>query len=145
MEKSYISNNSIIIKTCSFYIPCFSLSFIFPFNIFSVMFFSFFYVNRRNVRFRINFWLQVFDGFTCFGMSWTRFDYFWKMTVCLCVWQKFCGKCSSKTVPQNFTMFYILCYPNINWILSIFGENRSIGGSVVLLFPKILGYADLDF
>ena len=27
--------------------------------------------------------LPVFDGFTFFGMSWTRFDYFYKISVCL--------------------------------------------------------------
>ena len=46
-------------------------------------FFTFFYVCRRKYWFRKNIWLLVFDGFTRFGMSWTRFHYFWKMSVCL--------------------------------------------------------------
>ena len=46
--------------------------------------------------------------------------------------------------------FYIQCYPNINLFmvkkcLSTFGENRSRGGSVVSLFPKFSGHADLGF
>ena len=82
--------------------------------------FTFFYISRKKYWFRANFRFLVFDGFTHFRMSWTRFDYFWKMSVCLsvclcvcvsvclyvcvsvCVWQKFCGKCSSRTNEQNF-------------------------------------------
>ena len=45
-------------------------------------FITFFYVNRRKYWFRANFRLPFFDRFTRFGMSWTRFDYFWKMSVC---------------------------------------------------------------
>ena len=66
------------------------------------------------------------------------------MSVCLCVclclcmsvcvWQKFCGKCSSRTNAQNFMKFYIYYYPNINWCLSTFRENRLTGGAVVTLF-----------
>ena len=48
-------------------------------------FFTLFYISRRKYWFRANFRFPVFDGFTCFGMSWTRFDYFWKMSVCLSV------------------------------------------------------------
>ena len=47
-------------------------------------FFTFLYINKRKHRFRANFRLPVFDEFTRFGMSWTRFDYFWKMSICLC-------------------------------------------------------------
>ena len=52
---------------------------------FLLAFFTFFYVSRRKYWFRANFRFPVLDGFTRFGMSWTRFDYFWKMSVCLCV------------------------------------------------------------
>ena len=71
--------------------------------------FTFFCINGRKYWFRENFWLPVFDGFRSFEMSWTRIDYFWKMSVCVsvCVWQKFCGKCSSRTNQQNFIKFYI--------------------------------------
>ena len=80
-----------------------------------VLIFTFFYIKRiQNYRF------PVFDGFTRFGMSWTRFDYFWKMSVCLCVClcvcvrQKFCGNYVSKTNAQNFIKFCIKCYPSLN-------------------------------
>ena len=71
------------------------------------LFILFFYINGRKYWFHENFWLLVFDGFICFGMCWTRFDYFWKMPVCLCVWQKYCAKCSNRTNAQNFMKFYI--------------------------------------
>ena len=76
-------------------------------------FITFFHISRRKYWFRANFRFLIFDGFTRFGMSWTRFDYFWKMGVCLsvcvsvCAWQKFCGKCSSRTNKQNFMKLYI--------------------------------------
>ena len=69
--------------------------------------FAFFYINRKKYWFRENFRIPVFDGFTRFRVSWTRFDYFWKMS--LCVWQKFCAKCNSRTNAQNFMKFYISC------------------------------------
>ena len=67
-------------------------------------FFIFFFINWKKFYFRANFRLSFFDGFTRFGMSWKRFDYFWKMSVWLsvCMWQKFCGMCSSKINAQNF-------------------------------------------
>ena len=57
------------------------------FLIFSTYYIKIKYLNCEN------FWLQVFYGFTSFGMSWTRFDYFYKMClsvclVCLCVCDK---------------------------------------------------------
>ena len=59
----------------------------------------------------------------------------------VCVWQKFYGKCSSRTNAQNFMKFYNQFYPNINWCLSAFDKNRSIDGIVVKLFPEFLGSA----
>ena len=50
--------------------------------------FTFFYINRRMYWFRANFLFPVFDGLTRFRMSWTRFDYFWKISVCMCVCDK---------------------------------------------------------
>ena len=47
--------------------------------------FTFFCINRRKYSFRKKLRQPVFDKFTRFGMSWTRFDYFWKMSVCLSV------------------------------------------------------------
>ena len=50
------------------------------------LFFTFFYINRRKYWFLLNFWLPVSDRFTRFGISWTRFQYFWKIFVCLYDW-----------------------------------------------------------
>ena len=49
---------------------------------------TFFYINRTKYWFCINFRFLLFDRFTLFGMSQTRFDYFRKMFVCLCVIKK---------------------------------------------------------
>ena len=46
--------------------------------------FFFLYVNTRKYWFRENFRPPVLDKFTRFGMSLTRFDYFWKKCFCLC-------------------------------------------------------------
>ena len=78
--------------------------------------FIFFYINRRKYCFRVNFLLPVFDGFTRFGMSWAWFNCFWKTYFCLhvsvcgtvCAWQKFCGKCSSRTNQQNLMKLYLV-------------------------------------
>ena len=48
--------------------------------------FTLFYTNRRKYWFHANFRFLFFDRFTCFGMSWTRFHYFWKMSVCVHVY-----------------------------------------------------------
>ena len=45
--------------------------------------FTFFYISRKKYWFCANFRFPVFDGFTRFGMSWTLFDYFWKIFVFL--------------------------------------------------------------
>ena len=84
---------------------------------------TFFYLNRRKYWFRANFRFPVFDGFVRFGISWTRLDYFWKMSACLsmCVWQNLFRKCSSRTNQQNLMKFCISCCPNKNWCLSAFG------------------------
>ena len=62
-------------------------------------FFTFFYVNRRKYWFHKNFQLPVYGGFTRFGMSWTWFDYFWKMclSVCVCL----CDKIFEANVAQE--------------------------------------------
>ena len=62
--------------------------------------FTFFYVNKSKYWFRENFRLPVFDGFTRFGNTiWMFMENF-----CLpvCVWQKFCSKCSWRTNARNF-------------------------------------------
>ena len=56
--------------------------------------------NLKNTISCVKIQFPVFDGFTCCRISWTRFDYLWKMPVCL--WQKFCGKCNSRINKQNF-------------------------------------------
>ena len=60
--------------------------------------FNFFYINRRKNWLRENFRFPVFDGFKRFGMSWSRFDYFWKKPVCLRVY----GKNFVASLPQKF-------------------------------------------
>ena len=46
---------------------------------------TFFHTNWRKYWFLENFRLSIFDGFMRLRMSWTRFDYFWKMSGCLSV------------------------------------------------------------
>ena len=102
-------------------------------------FFTFFYINRRTYWFRKNFLFGVFDGFTLLGCLEHDLSISEKcLSVYLCERQKFCGECSSRTNPQNFMKFYILCFPNINCGLSNFNENLSRSGAVVTLFPKFL-------
>ena len=67
---------------------------------------SIFYV-RRKYWHQENFRLLIFDRFTRVMMSWTWFHYFYKKSVCLCVWHKFCGHDSAKTDQQNLVKFYI--------------------------------------
>ena len=55
---------------------------------------------RRKYWIRENFRLPVFDGFTCFEMSRTQFDNFYKyvcLSVCLYVCLENCEHCISKT------------------------------------------------
>ena len=53
-------------------------------------FYFFFYINRSKYWFRANLRYPVFDGFTRSGVSWTWFDCFWKMFLCLCAWLCVC-------------------------------------------------------
>ena len=45
----------------------------------------FFLYKQNKILVSWKFSFPVFDGFTRFGMSWTRFDYFFKISVCLSV------------------------------------------------------------
>ena len=45
---------------------------------------------KRKYWIRENFRLPVFDGFIWFERFWTRFDHFWKMSVCLFVYRSLC-------------------------------------------------------
>ena len=99
-----------LFNLCDYLLMKFTVEIVFSLLYFRMIdFFTFFWVNRRKYWFRKNFRLPFFDGFACFGMSWTQFDYFWKMSVCLsvCMWQKFCGKCSLRTNALNLMKFYI--------------------------------------
>ena len=73
----------------------------------------------------------AFDEFLHFKMFWTRIANF-----CEClymrVYQKFLGKCSSRTNQENFIKFYAFIHPNVNWCLLTFGENTSTGGILVI-------------
>ena len=64
-----------------------------------------------------NAWFSVFNGFTPSGLSWTRFHYFYQLSVCVsaCVWYKFCSYASSKQNEQNCTKLYIQLYLKISW------------------------------
>ena len=73
LSKHFLAN------VCYFYKTFQSVDFLFIFIIFTL-----FYINRRKYWFRANFRFPVFDGFTRFRMSWSRFDYFGKMSDCLC-------------------------------------------------------------
>ena len=62
--------------------------------------FIFFYVSRRMYWFRANFRFPDFDGFIHFEMSRTRFYYFQKMSICLCVCdKKFMESVTQKVIP----------------------------------------------
>ena len=74
-------------------------------------YFTFFYINRRKHWFRQNFRFPVFDGFIRFGISWSRFDYFWKMSVCLCV----CDKNFVASVPQE--LMHRISWNFIFWVI----------------------------
>ena len=107
---------------------------------------TFFYIHRKKRWFHKNFRNLIFHGFSRFRVSGSRCDYFLKMpvcfclpVVCLCVWQKVCIKCRSRTKAQNLMKLYIQSYYSINWCLSTFGENRLTGGTAVSLFQKIWG------
>ena len=80
----------------------------------TLSFFTFIFVNWKKCRFHNKVRLPVLDGITHFGMTWLRFDYFWNMSVCLCVRQNICGKCSSRVNAQNFMTLYIKSYSNMN-------------------------------
>ena len=68
-----------------------------------ISFFTFFYINKqKKVLVLWTFLTFGFWWFMHFGISWSRFDCFWKMSVC--VWQKFCGNCSSRTNWQIFIL-----------------------------------------
>ena len=68
-----------------------------------------------------------------------------KCLCAVCVWQKCCGKCSSRTNEHNFMTLYILYHLNKKKCLSTFGGNRSTDGAAIKRFPDFLGCADLSF
>ena len=74
-----------------------------------ISFFIFFYINWIKYWFRKNFRFPVFDGFTRFRISWTRFDYFWKMSVCKCVCDKnFVASVSRELITKISLNFYLV-------------------------------------
>ena len=96
------------------------------------------YSIRRKYWVRENFQSRIFGGFICSGISWTRFDYFWKKSVCLsvvcslpdaCMLLNFEAILHQKLIDrflQNFILRDILC-----WFY--FDENRSVGDAAVML------------
>ena len=81
-------------------------------QIFSFLFSSILYIKQK-YWYRENFWLPVLDWFTCFGASWRRFHYFYKMSICL--WQKFCGR----TILKN-------CWTELNEILYLVASSHKL-------------------
>lgn len=100
-----------------------------------------------------------FDGLTCFGISWTRFGYFWKLCACLliCVWHKFCRRSISRANTWNLIKFqnldinkYWLCLAIRDQqvaLLSMFFKISVIAISWELMHgipPKLHMVLDLD-
>ena len=91
---------------------------IFNISVNHIIIFTFFYINRRKYWFRANFrfpisdfwWIYTFwdvkseQDFTVSGKCLSVYLY---LCVSVCVWQKFCDKCSSRTNEENFMKFYI--------------------------------------
>ena len=110
-----------------------------PFNWcfkFREQFFTFFYINRRKYWFRPNFRIPVFDGLTRFGMSWSRFEYIWKMSVCpsvcLCVCdKKFVPSVARELIHQNFMKLYHSFTPVICLLLGALCVNSFFRNSVI--------------
>ena len=82
------------------------------------------------------FQFPVFNGFTHFGMFWTRFHYFYKMSVCrsVCVRHKFCGPVRAENNERSCMKFSIKLYLNINLSWLNFGAYRSRKSAVVGIF-----------
>ena len=76
---------------------------------------TFFYLYRRKFWFGQNFWLLVFDKFTRFGTSWSLFDYFWKMSVCLDVCLCVCDKNFEASVARQ--LMHGISWNFIFWII----------------------------
>ena len=72
--------------------------------------FTFFYIHKKKVLDSKNFRHSFFDGFTCFEMSWTRFDHFLKISVCLHVClQNFVDTVSQELMRGNWWNFIFSC------------------------------------
>ena len=85
--------------------------------------FTFFYVPyKKKVLESWKIWPPIFDGFTCSGITWTRFHLFFQ-NVCrfvsryVCVRHKFCGSASAKTDRRHCMKFKILVASATDWMI----------------------------
>ena len=90
----------------------------------------------RKYLIRKNFPHRIFDGFTCFEMSWTWFDHFLKISVRLYanMCPKFCGHCISRTNARKLMKFCIKLHLDIIWCWLDFGAYRSRFSDFVQFF-----------
>ena len=67
---------------------------------------------KRKYWIRENFWHPVFDRFLCFEMSWTWFDHFWEISVCLCISKILWTLFSKELMRGNYEILYSVapCY-----------------------------------
>ena len=112
----------------------------------SLFFFRIFSFSLSSIYIRRKYWIRenfrhpVFNRFTCFGRSWTRFDHFLKMFVCLsvcmlvCMSPKFCGHCISRTNSWKLIKLYIQLHLQIVCGLLDFGAHHSRSSDVTRNF-----------
>ena len=90
---------------------------------------------KRNYLFCKDFRFPISEEFKHF---WTRFYFFCKISVCVCVIETFRGKYNYRASAQDFTKFCTWQHHNINWS-EVFGESRSKSSALVVLFQDFLG------
>ena len=99
---------------------------------FPTLFITFLYILYKKNWNCENFRLTVFDGFTLFGMSWTRFHYFYKMSV-----HKFCGLASAKSNRRISMKFYIQLISSwVTFVTNFFVTYTQTGWQTDRHFPE---------
>ena len=99
-------------------------------TVFVLIIFTFFNIHKNffNIQhwIRENFRHPVFDGFTCFEMSWNTISPFLQ-NVGLSVYMspKFCGHCNSRTITRKLMELYIQLHLDIVWCWLDFGAYHS--------------------
>ena len=115
-------------------------------NSWNDLFFTLFYVSRRKYWLRANFrFLFLMD--LRFGMSWTRLDYFWKMSVSVFLYM--CDKNFGASVAQELMnrISWKFIFRIIPTLISVwtFGGNHWTDGAAIKRFPDLSGCTDLGF